>query len=101
MSASISITILSLAPVCATGLRSVVLPKLHSTAVMKEALESVDTDYVGISSSVLPFRAVPESVSFMVDCLDGQEAVMVYADYVVTSGAKSRLAMLSDPRNML
>ena len=97
MSASINITILSLAPVCATGLRSVVLPKLHSTAVMKEALESVDTDYVGISSSVLPFRAVPESVSFMVDCLDGQEAVMVYADYVVTSGAKSRLAMLSDP----
>ncbi len=97
MSAPLSITILSLAPVSAAGLRNVIVPKLHSTVGMREALESVCTEYVGISSSVLPFRAVPESVSFMVDCLEGQDAVMVYADYVVTSGAQSRLAMLSDP----
>ncbi len=97
MSASLSITILSLTPVNAAGFRNIIVPNLHSTDGLMEALGNVDTDYVGISSSVMPFRVVPESVSFMVDCLEGQSAVMVYADYVVTSGAQSRLAMLSDP----
>ena len=71
--------------------------ELFSVSCMKAALSNVNTSYVAMSPCVKRFKALPESVSFMVDTLEGQEAVMVYANYVTVSGETKTLISLADP----
>lgn len=80
----------------AEGVKVTVCPDLFSVRGMAEALRQARADVVGLSPCVRPFRALAASVSFMVDCLEGQEAVMVYADYVVEDGDANVLRQLND-----
>lgn len=91
------IEIASAVEVEGAGLRVSVCPKLFSSAGMLEWLNAGSTTYVGLSPAVSGFQIVADSVDFMVDCLEGQDAKMVYADYVMqTRGGVKRLRMLAD-----
>lgn len=91
-----NISILSPVQVSADGLGVRVVPELFSRKAMFSTLQGVVTPYVAIVTSVRGFKALPESVSFMVECLEGQQASMVYADYVVMTGAAKQLVQLAD-----
>lgn len=95
------ITIISPVPVCAGDIRVRVEPSLFSSDAMLDALKAANSPYLALVPTVKRLTALPESISFMVDCLDGQQATMVYADYVsVSSGAKS-LVQLADPERFV
>ena len=91
------ITIVAPVPIEAGDERVIVEPSLFSSEAMLEALRSVKSQFVALSSCVRSFRALPESIYFMIDTLEGQDAVMVYADYVTVSAGVKNLVMLADP----
>ena len=80
----------------AEGVRVTVRPDIFSVRGMAGALRQAASDVVALSPCARPFSALAGSVSFMVDCLEGQEAVMVYADYVVDDGGSEKLRRLND-----
>ena len=80
----------------AEGVKVTVRPDIFSVKGMADALRQAESDVVALSPCVRPFSALAGSVSFMVDCLEGQEAVMVYADYVIDDGGAKELRRLND-----
>lgn len=91
------IEIASAVDITASGLRTTTLPNLFSSKAMLKWLTDGSSTYVGLSPAVNGLQLVTDSVDFMVDCLVGQYAVMVYADYVVqTSGGAKHLRLLAD-----
>lgn len=95
------ISIISPVPVSVEGIQVRVVPELFSSHALLCALADTDTPYVALVTSVKPIEALAESVSFMVDCLDGQEASMVYADYVTVTGGRKELIQLADPEKFV
>lgn len=91
------ISIISPVPVAAADLDVRVVPALFASQAMSDALEATRTPYVALVTSVKSLTLLPESLSFMVDCLDGQEASMVYADYVAVADGSKTLVQLPDP----
>ena len=91
------ISIISPVPVSALGFDVRVVPALFASQAMADALSATRSPYVALVTSVKALTVLPESLSFMVDCLDGQEAAMVYADYVAVAGAGKTLVQLPDP----
>lgn len=74
-----------------------VIPAHFSSSALSKALEDVDSTYVAIITTPKNLVALPESISFMVDCLEGQQASMVYADYVSITDGRKALVQLPDP----
>lgn len=91
------ISIISPVPVSVGGVEARVVPSLFASQAMADALLASQTPYVALVTSVKPLTVLPESLSFMVDCLDGQEASMVYADYVAVASGRKTLVQLPDP----
>lgn len=91
------ISIISPVPVSIDGFSVTVNHDLFSSRTMLEALRAVETPYVALVNTPRGLTVLAESISFMVDCLEGQQAVMVYADYVSVSGGAKSLVQLADP----
>lgn len=91
------ISIISPVPVSALGIDARVVPALFASQAMADALLDTKTPYVALVTSVKSLTVLPDSLSFMVDCLDGQEASMVYADYVAVAAGRKTLVQLPDP----
>ena len=80
----------------AQGLDTTTLHNIFNADAMAEWLRAGTSTYVGLSPVTSSFSALADSVGFMIDCLEGQEAALVYADYVVMAQGAKHLRPVAD-----
>lgn len=95
------ISIISPVPVTSDGFEVHVVPQLFSSQAMLQALQKVGTPYVALVTAVKGLSILSDSISFMVDCLEGQQASMVYADYVSIEAGEKSLVQLAEPEKFV
>lgn len=96
MSETLDIEIAALRPLKTAGLGFAHLDGLFDSTVLSGWLRDGATTYVGVSPVTSHFEMSAESLAFMIECLEGQNAAMVYADYVAEQGTTKTLRQLND-----
>ncbi|MCI5777992.1 MAG: glycosyltransferase family 2 protein [Bacteroidales bacterium] len=96
MPSTLDIAIAAAINIDAQGLPTTTIDNIFSAEAMLDWLRGGTSAYVGMSSTTTSFSAIVDSIGFMVDCLEGQEASLVYADYVVLAQGGKHLKSLAD-----
>lgn len=96
MSETMDIEIAAPRPLKTAGTSFAHLDDLFNSAALCRWLKDGTTTYVGVSPVASRFEMSAESLAFMIECLEGQGAAMVYADYVAVRGTTKTLHQLND-----
>lgn len=98
MSETLDIEIAAPHPMETGGVGFTLVGDIFNSASLNRWLDSGSSTYVGISPTTSRFEMSAESLGFMIECLEGQNAAMVYADYVAERGTAKTLHQLNDAK---